>query len=140
MIKESRDIDLLLKATEGVRDMMSEALIQDFFNRPGNLMFVEDENVGLATLEYPGVFSVHWHFKSRGRAAIDLAKTMIKNLFDNYEAHAVRGLIKTRLKAARWACRQVGLKSYGFVTFADGDENELFCISKKDFLEGLNHG
>lgn len=137
MIERSFDKDLLWEATEELRYMLPKEKLDDFWSRPHNLMFVEDGNVGLATLEYPGVYSVHWYFKVRGRDAINLGKRMVANLFENYGAETVRGVISKHLKASRWACRQLGFKSYGFVTYADGEENELFCATKKEFLEGL---
>lgn len=100
-------------------------------------MFECGENVGLATYEFPGLYTVHWYFTVRGRDAINLAQAMLKNLFENYGAKGVRGYVRTDLKASRWATRQVGLKSFGLITFADGEEHELFYVTKKDFLDKL---
>lgn len=133
-----RDFDLLKSATEELRYMVPLEILDQWWANPRNLMFVEGENVGLATYEYPGVYTVHWYFKARGREAINLAKEMVANLFENYGAESIRGVVRTNLKASRWAARQVGMKSYGIVTYADGEENELFCATKKEFLEGLN--
>jgi hypothetical protein len=136
MIVENKDYDLLWKATEERREMASEEVLRQFIADPNHLMFVEGDNVGLASFEYPGVYNVHWFFKARGREAITLAKRMLNNLFNNYGAKAVRGLVKKDLAAARWATRQAGLRSYGFITYPDGDVNELFCISKQEFQQG----
>lgn len=135
MIQRSFDRDLLLKATESVRELCPPKVLDEWWSDPRHMMFVESGNVGLATFEYPGLYNVHWYFKDRGRKAIDTAKRMIENLFVNYDAKAVRGVIRTDLKASRWACRQVGLKSYGII-----DGNELFHVTKEDFLKGLDNG
>ncbi len=100
-----------------------------------NLLFEEDGAVGLATYEYPGFYTVHWYFdeKHRGRKAIKLGKEMIQAVFD-HGAFAVRGLTPEDNKAARWAVRQVGLKSYGLIRTLSG-MHELFCISKEDWIK-----
>lgn len=135
MIELNRNFDTLIKATDQCRDIMSGSDCFRVLEKPQNLMFTEGDNVGLAIYDYDKVYTVHWYFKVRGKEAISLAQDMIGNLFENYGAEVVRGLIKTRLKAARWACRKVGLKSYGFLTFLDNDENEIFFLTKTEYLE-----
>lgn len=137
MIERSFDKALLLEVTKDLRHMVAEATLEEWWANPSHLMFVEGKNVGLATCEYPGVYTVHWYFDVRGRDAIRLAQRMVKNLFENYDAKAIRGLTRVDMKAARWAARQVGMKSMGFVTHADGVETEIFCATKEEFLEGL---
>ena len=137
MIKRSFDLPLLLKVTDTPAIRATADDFRLWFENPRNLMFTEGRNVGLATYEYPGLYSVHWFFEVRGRKAIDLGKRMVKNLFENYGAEVVRGFIRVDLKASRWAARQIGLKSFGIVTFADGEDNELFCVTKKEFLDSL---
>lgn len=138
MIKRSFDLDLLLRATDLPEIHSTRQDFITWFNMPNNLMFAEGENVGLATFDYPGLYTLHWYFKVKGREAIDLAKRMLANLFENYGAEAVRGLIREDLKAARWACRQVGLKSHGLIEFPNGQKDELFTITKDEFLNSLN--
>lgn len=135
MIKRVFDLPLLLRSIEGT-DFTPEDF-KTWFDMPRNLMFADGENVGLATYEYPGVYSVHWFFKVRGRKALDLGRDMVKNLFENYGAETVRGFIKKDLKASRWAARQIGLRSRGFITFEDGEVSELFISTKEDFLNNL---
>jgi hypothetical protein len=138
VIDERKDLDLLIKATESVRDFVSVEALKHWIEMPRNRMFVEGDSVGLATYEYPGLYSVHWYFKVRGKDAINLGKRMIAHLFNHSDAKAIRGLIKTRLKAARWAARQVHFTSVGVVTYPDGDENELFCMTKDEFFQKEN--
>jgi hypothetical protein len=98
-----------------------------------NVMLVKGENVGLATHEYPGVYTVHWFFTERGRGAINLAKEMLDELFKTTDAQTIRGLTPVDLKAARWLAKQVGLKSHGVMEFADGKECEVMFITKEEF-------
>lgn len=143
MIKRSFDLDLLLRATNLPEIHSNQEDFRTWFDMPKNLMFTEGENVGLATYEYPGVYTVHWYYKVRGREAIELGKRMLKNLFDNYGAETVRGVVRTDLKASRWAARQVGYKSVGIFKFPDGSENEIFILTKQELLDKMkdnNHG
>jgi hypothetical protein len=134
MIRRVFDLPLLL---ESIKGSVFADKVEDFktwFEMPHNIMLVEGKNVGLATFEYPGVYSVHWFFKARGREAINLGRAMLKHLFDNYDAKIARGLIRVDLKPGRWAARQVGYKSHGIMKFEDGTENEVFTITKADIL------
>jgi hypothetical protein len=97
-----------------------------------NVMLVEDGDVGLATFEYPGVYTCHWLFLRRGRDALNLARRMADIMFTEYGAKALRGLTRTDLKAARWAARQLGMTSYGFNNHKEG-EHELFIMTRDEF-------
>jgi hypothetical protein len=100
-----------------------------------NVMLMVDGSIGLFTYEYPGVYSGHWFFKVHGRKALDLAKEMLDHFFTNYPAKALRGLTPVDKKAARWAARQIGMTSYGILSFPNDEDHELFCMTKEDFYE-----
>jgi len=138
VIKRVFDLPLLLRATDTPEFADQREVFTEWFDKPKNLMFADGDNVGLATYEYPGVYSVHWFYQVRGREALDLGRAMCQNLFDNYGAETLRAIIEKRLKASRWATRQIGFKSHGFVTTAEGEE-ELFFATKAEF-EGNNNG
>jgi len=103
-----------------------------------NIMLTEGDNVGLATHEYPGVYTVHWFFTTRGRGAINLARDMLNEVFKNTDAKTIRGLTPVNLKAARWLAKQVGLTSHGVMQFADGKECEVMFITKEEFYSEGN--
>jgi len=134
----SFDPDLLFEVTKDHRDLVPENIVQGWVENHRNIMFEKDGSVGLAAFEYPGLYNVHWFFKIKGREAIKLAREMLKELFTEYGAEAVRGLTRVDIKAARWASRQVGLKSYGIMPFPNGD-CELFCMTKDEFFEKENN-
>lgn len=136
------DPEIMRKATSDYRDMVPEDIIDGWVNNHNNYMYVSGDNVGLATLEYPGLYSLHWYFKSaRGRQAINLARTMMDCLFKDSPAQAIRGLVKDVLKASRWGARQAGLTSMGFVKYPDySGEYELFCMTKEDFYKEKQNG
>jgi len=135
MIHRSFDLDLLIEATECHRDLFPVEDFVTWFNLPRNIMLVEGRDVGLVTYEYPGVYAVHWYYQdARGRDAINLGKRMVSECFEKYGAETLRAFIRTDLKASRWACRQVGFKSSGIIEFSDGDKNELFFMTKQEYL------
>jgi len=130
----SFDPEVFKKAVKGL-GLFSESFdYEGWVKNTNNLMYEEDGSVGLLTYEYPGVYSGHWFFKVRGKEALDLAWRILNEVFTNHNAQAIRGLTKVSLPAARWAARRVGFKSYGFLTFPEG-EHELFCMTKNDFYE-----
>jgi hypothetical protein len=134
MITRSYNKETLLKATEDLRWMNSEADLEHWWSFPNNIMLVDGDDVGLATYEYPGLYTCHLYFKSKGRQAIKQGRAMLNHLFDNYDAKAVRGLIKMKIPAARWAARQMGWQSLGVAHFPNGDD-ELFYGTKDNFKD-----
>ncbi len=139
MISRSFDPELLKKAFSRCPAYVTEGFdVQAWLNNPRNVMLTDEEDVGLATFEYPGVYTVHWFYERRGRKAIDLAREMIGVMFNEYGANAIRGLTAMELKAARWLAKQVGCKSYGVLKFSDGP-HELLLMTKQDFLEAENN-
>jgi hypothetical protein len=135
-MERSFDPKLLREATEDF-SFVSDEVIEPWLADHKNYMYAEGDSIGLATYEYPGLYSVHWFFTGahRGRKAIDLAHSMLDALFHDTNAKAVRGLTKVELRGARWACRQLGLTSYGIMDFASGP-CELFCTTREDFYKG----
>lgn len=104
-----------------------------------NVMYEEDGSIGLATYEYPGVYTVHWFYtpEKRGVKALDLARRMMDDLFTNYGAELVRGLTDANLRGARLACRKLGYTSHGILSYPDGDY-ELFTMTKNDFYRKVS--
>lgn len=104
----------------------------------GNVMYTEDGSIGLCSLEYPGVYTVHWFFRRGGRKSTELAVDMLDDLFDNQGARLVRGLTPVENRAACIAARKIGMKSYGILPYPDED-CELLMMTKEEFKE-YNHG
>lgn len=132
MIETRKDRDLLIAATECLREYMPIEHLDLWLSRPDNVMFIEDDNVGVASFQYPGFYIVHWYFQSaRGRKAIELGKAMCLLLFEEHGAKVLEGLIKNHLRASAWAARQIGFKSFGCLTFEDGEVNEVLVLMKE---------
>jgi hypothetical protein len=110
---------------------------KDWLANKKNCMYVaEDGSVGLLTFDYPGTGTVHWFFKCRGRAALTLAKEMLNEVFENEGMQLVRGITPQTLPAARWAVRQLGFTSHGFMEFPNYGLCEVFTLTKEDFYKG----
>jgi hypothetical protein len=133
-MNRSFDPEVFREAVKDYPEMIAPTFdFKGWLDNPNNVMYVEDDNVGLCTYEYKGVYTVHWYYKTRGRAALRLAVRMLSDLFENH-AKAVRGLTNVKLKAACWAARQIGMKSQGIMNYPDGDY-ELFCMTKQDLKD-----
>lgn len=139
MLTERKDLNLLIKATEPVRHISPVEDLETWFESPDNVMLVDGDSVGLGTLEYPGLYNIHWFYTVRGRQALNLGRDMIRYLFEHKDAKAVRGWIRTDLRASLWAARQIGLKSLGVIEDHKG-RNELFFMTKDDFYKDEMNG
>jgi hypothetical protein len=138
MIKRSFDPALMQSAMAMCSDTYNEDFnYEGWVANKNHIMLVEDNNVGLLTHEYPGLYTAHWFFHVRGRDAIKLAQRMLYEGFKTYGVKAIRGLTRADLKAARWAVRQVGCKSYGMLTMENGEDYELFCTTAEEFYDHL---
>lgn len=94
-----------------------------------NIMLRSGDSTGIFAYEYPGLYTGHYFFRVRGREAINLAKEMLDEMFNKYDAKAIRGLTKTNNKPALWITRQLGFKSCGLVITENG-EHEMFVLTR----------
>lgn len=133
-MERSFDPDVLRKAAMPYPEILSpEFNYEGWVGNKNNIMFVEGDDVGFFTYEYPGVFSPHYFLTSRGKAAIDVTLRAFKKMYEEYDCQVLRGITKTSLRAACWMARQYGFTSYGIVDCLDGP-HELFIMSKDEFF------
>lgn len=135
MLMDRKDFELLVKATECVRHLSPIEDLRTWFDNPNHVMLSDGDSVGLGTLEYPGLYNLHWFYTVRGRQALNLARDMLRFLFEQKNAKGVRGWIRTDLKPSIWGARQMGLKSLGVI-----DNHELFFMTKEDFYKDEING
>jgi hypothetical protein len=143
VIERSYDVSLMKQALGSCPTDRNEGInCNDWLANHRNVMLVDGDDVGLGTFEYPGVYNIHWFFVSRGRGAIDAAKRLLTEFFNNYDVQTVRGLTPTShaYAGARWLGRKIGLTSYGEVTYPNGEECELFIMTKNEFEKGQENG
>lgn len=108
----------------------------DWVSQSENIV-LENEGGDLALFEYSfpirKVYSGHYYFKSRGRAALTAARGFLDELFNTcYNIHVLMGFVPNDRKAAQWMTRQLGFTSYGVEEIHD-KQYELFIITKKEF-------
>jgi len=101
-----------------------------------SVVLSSDEDIAIFEPQRKGVYRGHYLFKnSKGRAAINLSKLFLKEMFETYSASLICGLTPVDNKAALWMNRQLGFKSGGIVHHPQAGELELFTLHKKDFTE-----
>lgn len=108
----------------------------EWLSDPANIA-LENEFGDLALFEYGvptrKIYSGHYYFKSRGRAAIKAAREFLDEIFNTcYNINVLMGMTPLEYPAARWLTRQVGFTSYG-IEEARGKQYELFILTKKEF-------
>lgn len=136
MIRRSFDPEIMRKAAEPYPELIPQDYdFQSWLADIKNVMLVEDDNVGLACFEYPGVYTGHYFYKSaRGRDALRLAERMMLKMIEDHNAKAFTGVTPTRIKAARWFNRNLGFTSYGIIESERGP-HEMFCITADEVLK-----
>ncbi len=105
---------------------VEKSLLEDVY-------LLEDKSLGLFQTEFPGVFSGHYMFTVRGEAAFDLAKRMLREMFRQYGAKVIIGLVPTKNRAACLLTRRLGFTGHGNVDLPGVGENEMFILTEKDF-------
>lgn len=108
---------------------------KSWLENPENLAYAIGDDLGLASFDYPGVYSVHWFFKSKGRAAIEVCVTMLDKLFGEHGAEIVRGITPMDNKPARRLAKYVGCETLSIETYPDGEDYEIMVLSKERFLQ-----
>jgi hypothetical protein len=108
----------------------------EWLSDPSNIV-LENGFGDLAVFEYgvqaKKVYSGHYFFKSRGKAAIKAGKFFLDELFNScYNVSILIGMVPIERKDVKWMTRQLGFTSYGIET-ARGNQYELFIITKKEF-------
>lgn len=103
---------------------------------PSNIV-LENDRGDLAVFEYglPArkVYSGHYFFKSRGRAALTAANEFLDELFNScYNIGILMGMVPIERRDVKWMTRQLGFTSYG-IEEARGQQYELFILTKKEF-------
>lgn len=97
-----------------------------------NLAYTDGRgNVSLFERGSDGVYTGHYFFVVRGKAALVLAREMLSCFWEESGAKAIRGLTPLTNLGARWMSRQLGFKSYGIVCRDDGP-CELFILIRNE--------
>jgi hypothetical protein len=132
MIERCYDPDVL-EAALSPYDYRMGVDNKSWLETPGNIAYTSGDDLGLATFDYPGLYAVHWFFKSKGRAAVEVCLAMLDKVFGEHEAQAVRGVTPISNRPARRLAKYVGCETVSIETYPDGEEYEIMILSKPRF-------
>lgn len=104
----------------------------EWISNKANVLLINNKgDVAIFEHETPGVVTGHYYFTSRGRAAINVGKQFIQEVFDE-GVQLIRGLTPLTNLGARWMSRRLGFTSHGVVQTLSGP-HELFIMHKSDY-------
>lgn len=107
-----------------------------FMANDKNLVYTDGDNYSVFTYNTPKIYTGHWFFRVRGRAALDVADKMLRQFWSETEADYLRGITRVDLQGARWAARKIGMKSQGVIPdLEDGHNYEYFLMTRQEFME-----
>jgi hypothetical protein len=96
----------------------------------GNVPIVMGDNIALFDDEGDSIYQVHVLFVSRGRAAVASLREALRQMFENYGADLIFGLVPDFRREVKLLARWAGMK---FVRTRETSEGlcELFVLSKE---------
>jgi hypothetical protein len=86
-----------------------------FFDNPRNVMLEHPHGIAVFFYKGAGVYDGHYLFgpNLRGKAAIEVAKSMLSTLFTSYGALTILGQTPRENRPARMVTRALGFLPYG---------------------------
>lgn len=102
----------------------------DWLAHEGNVPIVMGADVALFDDEGDSIYQVHFLFASRGRAAVASARESFRQMFENYGASLIFGLVPDFRRDVKLLARWAGGKSIRMRETAEG-LCELFVLSKE---------
>lgn len=133
----SNDYDIEFIARMKEFEHITQRDIGQWLSEYGNFYYMDKDDIALFNFETPYLYTGHYFFTSRGKAAKKKALEVLDGFFSLFEQEVtIRGLTPVEHKAAKWMNRQLGFKSYGLVETAPNEFCELFVLTRKDFYNG----
>lgn len=102
----------------------------DWLAREGNVGIVMGSDIALFDDEGDSIYQVHFLFVSRGKAAVASAKESFRQMFENYGADVIFGMVPHFRRDVAMLARWAGGKSRGLRETSEG-VCELFVLSKE---------
>ena len=124
-VKRSFNPEAIHEAIDGYADVD----MWDWVLNDRNVALTDgSENDGLFEQNSDGVFYGHYFFTSaRGKSALFLARAILSEMFDKYEAKIIIGLTPEENRKARWISRKLGMKDTG-----TEDGYVVYTLTKED--------
>lgn len=127
------DSEVIIQAIEPYLKKLHGFVVDDFVKDEENYAFSNDDlDVAFFQMQRPGVYTGHYFFHSRGRAAVVAAKDFLKEAFDTGDIEIIEGITPLQHLGARWLNKQLGFKSYG-VSPTKAGPCELVILTKKEW-------
>jgi hypothetical protein len=101
-----------------------------WIEREGNVPIVVGQDIALFDDEGDGKYQIHVLFVSRGKAAVASVRESFRQMFENYGAELVFGLVPNFRRDVKMLARWVGMKFVRMRETSDGP-CELFVLSKE---------
>lgn len=106
----------------------------EWLANPDNIVLVNEQgDMSLFERGVKHIYTGHYYFKSRGKAALKAGHDFLDELLNTcYNIDVITGLVPLEHLGARWLTRRLGFSSHGVVDIAD-KHYELFILTKKEF-------
>lgn len=139
MVHRTQDAVSVNRAVERQMGKLGEGFNSArWLQNPENIALMSGNDVALFEGCAPGIFECHWVFTSRGKAALEKARLVIRKMFSNHGAEKIWGFTPEHHKAARIfnrkLCREIGGGSKGMFN-TDNGWQELFILEKSDWKQ-----
>jgi hypothetical protein len=135
----THDSEVLREAGKPYPEMFAKVDVGAWVENKNNILLQDGDDVCFFTFEYPGVYTGHYFFKSKGRDVLQKGVEFLRWMFENY-AKAIRGETPIENRPARLMNRKVGFKSYGIVDSPYWGQHEHFIMTQDEFNERYNNG
>lgn len=123
----------MIELLEKHRKVLGTVDLEEYFKNKNHISIQKENDIALFTYNWPGLYTGHYFFESRGKAAKARALEILEEVFTKHPVLTIRGLTPVENKAARWMSRQLGFTSYGTVETPTG-ECEFFLLSKEEWI------
>lgn len=137
MIERTRSIEQVRSQTEPWRDKIGRFTPEEWLSFDDNIALTDGENIVLLEKATDQLYTAHYFFVVKGKAAKDKAFEFLDHIFDKTPIAVLRGLTPLSNQPARWMNRQLGFQSCGPVSTPQG-HTELFILHKRDYLKQRN--
>lgn len=141
MIFRTKDVKKVVDAVSQYQEEVLGFEPDDWLKNHDNVALVKGDDVSLFERQYDlgdDVVCGHYFFFSRGRAARDTAKEMLKEAFTGpYNINRIAGLTPVDHRGALWMNKQLGFKSYGQVDTPAGP-CEFVLLTKQEWENSQN--
>lgn len=110
--------------------------LEDWMEAPWNVALINEKgDIAMFERQWSLANTVagHYFFYSRGRAALDTARSMLKEIFTGpYQVETIIGLTPLEHKAALWMNRRLGFQPQGPIE-TDAGPCELVLLRKAEW-------